>query len=248
MLNQLKRRLLGNSNIAVTPVKTGDGWLATTLPRSFNPAAVDVSPVRARAELTQRLGGRPLWKGYQDLEDYPYATSGDRTSEQVRTAEGIGAFYAWLAGKRRPEVIVEFGTAFGVSGMFWLTGLQIANGGVLMTYEPNEAWADIAEGNLRSISDRFALTKGTFEENAAATLAERSVDIALIDAIHTSDFVYAQYAKLGPYLKRDALVFFDDIDFSPNMRECWQDIAHRPEVAASVELGTRVGLIELRQP
>jgi len=97
MLNQLKRRLLGNSNIAVTPVKTGDGWLATTLPRSFNPAAVDVSPVRARAELTQRLGGRPLWKGYQDLEDYPYATSGDRTSEQVRTAEGIGAFYAWLA-------------------------------------------------------------------------------------------------------------------------------------------------------
>ncbi|XHS01840.1 methyltransferase [Sphingomonas sp. DBB INV C78] len=227
-------------------MKQGAGWLQSTLPPTFSPSQIDVSGVRIRAEQTGRLGEQPLWEGYSEVKDYPYATSGNRTSEQVRTAEDMGAFYAWLVSRRRPDMIVEFGTAFGISGMFWLTGLALAGGrGRLFTYEPNLIWADIAESNLRAISDRFTLTRGIFEECAAATLAEASVDIAFIDAIHTSDFVYAQYDKLKPYLKADALVLFDDVDFSPDMGECWRDLAYRPEIVSSYQLGDRVGLVEL---
>lgn len=247
MLRQLRQRLFGGEReIRITPIKSGAGWLGSTLPTAFDPAQVDVSAVSARAEQTRRLGARPLWEGYQEVKDYPRATTGSRTSEQVQTSEDMGALYAWLVMNRKPEVIVEFGTAFGISGMFWLTGLEWAGGGKLMTYEPNEIWADIAEKNLAAISDRFTLTRGIFEELAAQTLAARSVDMAFIDAIHTSHFVYAQYDKLEPYLKRDALVLFDDIGFSPDMNQCWKDLAMRPEVTSSYELGSRVGLVELR--
>lgn len=246
MFERLKTRMFGTRDIEITSVKAGNGWLDATLPRSFDPAVIDVSAVHARAEQTSRLGDRPLWEGYQNVENYPRATTGNRTSEQVRTAEDMGALYAWLVSMRRPEIIVEFGTAFGISGMYWLTGLKIAGQGKLFTYEPNRIWAEIAEGNLKAISDRFTLTNGIFEEHAAATLTERSVDIAFIDAIHTSDFVYAQYDKLKPYLKNNALVLFDDIGFSPDMAQCWNDLANRAEVLSSYQLGDRVGLVELR--
>lgn len=247
MLGQLRERLFGGDRkIRITPIKSGAGWLDATLPGSFDPAQVDVSAVRVRAEQTKRLGERPLWEGYQDVKDYPRSTTGSRTSEQVQTHEDMGALYAWLVSKRKPEIVVEFGTAFGISGMFWLTGLELAGSGKLMTYEPNNIWADIAEKNLAAISKRFTLTRGIFEDCAANTLVEKSVDMAFIDAIHTSQFVYAQYEKLKPYFKRDALVLFDDIGFSPDMNQCWKDLAVRPEVASSYELGSRVGIVELR--
>jgi hypothetical protein len=43
------------------------------------------------------------------------------------------------------------------------------------------------------------------------------------------------------------LVLFDDIGFSPDMNQCWKDLAMRPEVASSYELGSRVGIVELRR-
>ena len=234
-----------NREIQISGVRGGEGWLTGTLQNSFNPRKMDVSAVRHRAQQTARLGKMPLWEGYRDVKDYPFSTTGARTSEQVRTAEDTGAFFAWLASQRKPDLIVEFGTAFGVSGMYWLTGLKLAGRGRLMTYEPNEVWAEIAEHNLQAISDRFTLTRGTFEDSAIKTLAANSVDIAFIDAIHTSGLVYAQYTTLQTYLKSNALVLFADINCSADMQRCWRDLAVRPEVLASFELGDRVGLIEL---
>lgn len=246
MLKRLEKRLFQRREIEITPVKMGAGWLASVTPRSFDPSDIDVSAVHDRVEQTNRLGQRPLWKGYEEVRDYPRSTTGARTPDQVQTAEDIGAFYTWLAGVRKPDAIVEFGAAFGVSGMFWLTGLHIAGAGRLMTYEPNDVWANIAEDNLRAISDKFVLTRGIFEERAAETLATRSVDIAFIDAIHTSEFVYRQYDVLKPYLKENALVLFDDIGFSADMNRCWQDLATRAEVVSSFQIEGRVGLVELR--
>jgi predicted O-methyltransferase YrrM len=246
MLSKLKGIFFGQRALKISPMKSGAGWLSSNLPGSFDPATIDISAVRARAEQTSRLGERPLWHGYQDVKDYPFATTGNRTSDQVRTSEDLGALYAWLVSKRKPDIIVEFGTAFGISGMFWLTGLKLAGKGTLFTYEPNEIWSAIAEENLKSISSQFVLTKGIFEEFAAGTLSEKSVDIAFVDAIHTSEFVYAQYEKLMPYLKDNALVLFDDIAFSPDMADCWSHLAERPEVLASYQLGNRVGIVELQ--
>lgn len=239
-------RLTGRpSSVAIQPVKSGAGWLTTNFSAVPSLDAIDLSPVRVQAAMTSQLGAKPLWDGYKELKDYPRDTTGTRSSDQVRTSEDLGGCYAWLAEQRRPDIIVEFGTAFGVSGMYWLTGLERAGSGKLMTYEPNDIWADIAEGNLRAISNRFILTRGTFEDNAAATLKPKSVDIAFIDAIHTSEFVYSQYDKLRPFMKDGALVLFDDINFSDDMRQCWNAVARRPEVLASAQIGDRVGIIEL---
>lgn len=171
---------------------------------------------------TQALWPQPLWQGYTEVENYPWPVEkgSTHTSEQVRTATMIGNFFTWLVVKRQPKVVLEFGTAFGVSGMFWLAGLESNDQGLLLTFEPNEIWAKIAENNLSMISKRYQLTKGTFEDNVDLVLQSSAIDLAFIDAIHTSDFVFKQFELVANCCSPGCLILLDDIDFSPDMREC----------------------------
>ena len=47
--------------------------------------------------------------------------------------------------QRRPEIIVEFGSGFGVSGMYFAAGLEDNQSGHLYSFEINDEWADVAE-------------------------------------------------------------------------------------------------------
>jgi hypothetical protein len=95
------------------------------------------------------------------------------------------------------------------------------------------------------VSSHYRLTVGTFEENVESVLGGRRVDIAFVDAIHTGAFVRDQYSILRRHLRPGALVLFDDIGFSADMRDCWTGIAAGPEVISSARLGDRLGIVEV---
>jgi predicted O-methyltransferase YrrM len=151
----------------------------------------------------------------------------------------LGRLYTAIASAVGDPVVIEVGTAFGVSGMYWLAGIGT---GHLHTFEPNADWASIARRNLESISGQFTLTEAPFEDHAS-TLPP--ADIAFVDAIHTSLFVERQFALLRPLMKPRGIVVFDDINFSADMSSCWQRIARDPAVLASASIGGRVGIVEL---
>jgi predicted O-methyltransferase YrrM len=223
-------------------------WLKTNLPPRLSlPKPIYADLIETRAVETQQLGAKPLWEGYATLRDYPQPTAGSaRESNQVRSTASAGRFFAWLVAERRPSIIVEFGTAFGVSGMYWLGGLERNRHGRLLTFEPNAVWAEIAQKNLAAIGSRFELTVGTFEENIDAALGpDERVDIAFVDAIHTSAFVFRQFDILAPRMQRGGLVLFDDINFSDDMATCWQTLATDRRVRASATVDGRLGVVEI---
>ena len=76
---------------------------------------------------TGEKGKMPLWEGYEQIPEYVQSTGpgARRSMTQVRTGQGICQFYTWLAVQRQPETILEFGAAFGASGMYWLAGVGI---------------------------------------------------------------------------------------------------------------------------
>jgi predicted O-methyltransferase YrrM len=159
----------------------------------------------------------------------------------------MGNFFAYLVKLKKPSTIVEVGTAFGVSGMYWLSGLESNDHGRLVTFEPNRIWAEIARRNLSAIGKRFQLVIGTFEENLDSYLGgEDKIDIAFIDAIHTSEWVVPQFNLVAERLASGGLILFDDINFSSDMASCWSSIAHEHRVKASVVLSKHVGLVECR--
>lgn len=250
-LRGLLSKLRGRSrpSIAVRYVVDRPGWLRAHLPPpTCAPPPVPDFRIEERALWTERLGPQPLWEGYSHVEGYPKPTSGSmRSSNQVRTDQVTGSFFHWLARTRRPGIVVEFGTAFGVSGMYWLSAIEQNGAGQLLTFEPNSGWAQIADQNLAAIGRRYRLTTGTFEENIGAVLEEgQRIDIAFVDAIHTSAFIHQQFELLLPRMTAGGIVLFDDIAFSEDMRAGWQEIARDPRVHASAALGSRIGIVELR--
>jgi len=202
------------------------------------------SQIEKLAMRTNSLGAQPLWDGYERKSTSEQPT---RTPDRVRTDALMGEFYTRLAETFKPDTVVEFGSAFGVSGMYFLAGLEMSGGGQLLTFEPNRVWADIARNNLKQISDRFKLTVGTFEENICKVMdSGQSIDLALIDAIHTSKFVLPQLEMVVKKSRPGTIILLDDINFSEDMATCWKAIATDGRFCASAELGGRVGLLELR--
>tara|TARA_R100000935_G_scaffold12638_1_gene25146 strand:- start:611 stop:1363 length:753 start_codon:yes stop_codon:yes gene_type:complete len=194
---------------------------------------------------TDEKGKMPLWHGYDQIPDYAQSTgpASKRNISQVRTGRGICQFYAWLAAQKRPETILEFGAAFGASGMYWLAGLAIAGKGRLVSFEPNELWCSIARANFEAVSDQFILTAGTFEDNLS--LVAPKATITLIDAIHTKSVVLAQFELVKQVSQPGALVIFDDLGFSDDMWECWQEVCDSSDISSAWQIGKRVGIVEL---
>lgn len=252
LLRPLRRHMAARAPLAVGWVRRDPGaWLAGAIPGpSFSP------PVPAQAALIERvaaeteaLGAKPLWEGYRDAyardAAMPWAGMAmARSSEEVRSQPRMGHVFAWLAATRRPGVIVEVGTAFGVSGMYWVAGLAQAGGGVLLTFDPNETWHAIARANIARIGPHAVAVPRTVEDALEETLGGRAVDLCFIDAIHTGAFVRAQLDLVLPHLSPGALVLLDDITFSGDMAACWAALAEDPRFRASLTLDQRVGVLE----
>ncbi|MEO0390224.1 MAG: class I SAM-dependent methyltransferase [Pseudomonadota bacterium] len=228
------RHVTGHSDLPfATYAGTADAFAAAH--------AAQFAQIEARIAATDATGKHPLWAGYKDQPGY-HANASRRASD-VRTGHATSVFYAWLAQQLAPDAIVEIGTAFGGSGMYWLTGLEIAQTGHLYAFEPNDTWSHIARANLASVSDRFTLTTGPFEDHSSVVHTPPS--LGLIDAIHTPDFVRMQLEILRGIAAPGAVVVLDDIHFSPDMKAYWRRLTRQPYVAAAWQFGARTGLIQL---
>lgn len=252
MIESLRKRissLLHPNRITIEWIyKEQNTWLSKNIITSFiqPPRAPNAEKILRLADQADQLGPQPLWEGYYNLKKYPDPVKNAYpTANQVCISSFMGDFFAYLVKIKRPSVIVEFGTAFGVSGMYFLSGLESNNYGELLTFEPNERWAEIARKNLSTIGDRFQLIIGTFEGNIDLSLGnDRQIDIAFIDAIHTSEFLWPQYNLVVERLKPNGIILIDDVNFSSDMSSCWNRIAQDYKVKASAILSDRVGIVE----
>ena len=232
------RTLRLRENAVIVWPKQERGWL---------PAALAVPVPKAPRKLAiEDLAWRTNQKGAQRLDRAYGQNDAARFPDEVRSASYAGDVYAWLAINRLPAVVVEFGSAFGVSGMYWLAGLEAIAAGHLYSFEINPQWAAIAQRNMASIGSRFTLTVGSFEDQVDHVLPGKLIDLAFVDGIHTREFIMRQFDVLRARASKGALVLFDDIDFpTGRMREGWDSIWQHPAVVAACEVNGHLGIVEL---
>ena len=209
--------------------------------------------IEAIAARINDSGPQPLWAGYEQAyrkdNSIPWSSAArEREPNQVRTQPEMGRLFSWLAERRASALIVEIGTAFGVSARYWAEGLKAGRtGGRLLTFDPNETWHAIASRHLRDYDGIVEAKIGTFEDGIASCLKSgEKIDIAFVDAIHTSEFVSPQVEMLIEYLAPGGLILLDDISFSADMSGCWQRWAIDSRVVTSVAVANRVGFLEFR--
>jgi predicted O-methyltransferase YrrM len=215
------------------------GWLGTHLVPDL-PNAPSKRKIERLAHRTHRAGKQPLATAYGE-------PGGTRMPNEVRSASRLGDLFAWLVMQRRPGAVIEFGSAFGVSGMYFMAGLAATNNGHLYSFEINDQWADIAEANILALGERVVLTRGTFEEHVDRVVPG-PIDLAFVDGIHSYEFVTRQFGILLPRMRPGGVLIFDDINFpreGARMHEAWQEIVADSAVIAAVEVNRQLGVVEI---
>lgn len=252
VLQSVLRRFQSEKALKLTWIRRDPKcWIAQHFPENvFNLAeTAQYREFEKIADAINKKGVQPLWEGYseayQENATIPWAqASMMRMPDQVRTQPQMGRLFSWLAENRRPQLIVEIGTAFGVSGMYWAAGLERAGSGRLLTFDPNEVWHEIASAHLSSFGPIVELVLGKFEIEIDSYLRGQQISLAFVDAIHTNEFVTEQIDILLPRMGANGIIVLDDIGFSDDMRGCWKVWSNDPRVRVSVAIDDRVGILE----
>ena len=87
-----------------------------------------------------------------------------------------------------------------------------------------------------------------FEDHAQQTLSNtKGIDIAFIDAIHTREFVEPQLEIVLKHCSDHAIILLDDINFSKEMSDLWDEVSRDNRFMATASLGNRVGIVEYKK-
>jgi predicted O-methyltransferase YrrM len=141
--------------------------------------------------------------------------------------------------------ILELGTSLGVTTLY-LAG--IPTGERVVTLEGSAAVADVAAAAFRKAGyDRVQLVRGDFDDTLGDVLESLGrVDLVFVDGNHRKEPTLRYFRQILPYLGNESCIVFDDIHWSRDMEEAWDEIRKDPRVRVSIDLFA-IGIVFFRR-
>lgn len=134
-----------------------------------------------------------------------------------------------IARAFQPAELVEMGACVGISASYQGAALAL-NGrpARLVTLDGAEPLAEQSADTIKRLGlDEYAsVITGRFQDTLPTVLDERSgrIDWVFVDGHHDGPATLAYLEQILPHLAPEAILAFDDIDYSPDMRAAWQQI------------------------
>ncbi len=150
-----------------------------------------------------------------------------------------------IVDRYSPSTILELGTSLGVTTAY-LAAAKLAS--VVVTMEGSKAVAKVAKNNFCNLNlPNIRLVEGNFDETLPATVKETGkVDLAFIDGNHRYEPTVRYYRQLLPAVHEQSILIFDDIHWSKEMEQAWDEICKDPAVMVSIDLFF-IGLVFFRK-
>lgn len=138
--------------------------------------------------------------------------------------------------------ILELGTGLGVSAMYLASANK--HTGRFISIEGDTQIAAIARKNLAALDCRNAeVMIGSIQQCLPNALDQlKHIDLAFMDGDHRCEATIAYFNQLLPYLHENSIVVIDDIHWSEEMTQAWNELRKHPEVKLSIDL-YRMGLL-----
>jgi predicted O-methyltransferase YrrM len=160
-----------------------------------------------------------------------------------------GRLYYHLARLFMPKQILEMGTCLGISGSYFMAGMQEAcSSGTLVTVEGSPKTAAAAEETFRAVglSDFVKIRVGAFQDIFDAVLGrDGPFDLVFIDGHHDGAATETYFTKILASIG-SGIIVCDDIRWSKSMLRAWETIRRHPRVTLSIDV-VKVGIIVLDQ-
>jgi predicted O-methyltransferase YrrM len=143
-----------------------------------------------------------------------------------------------------PEACVELGSCVGISASYEAAALELNGHGRLITLEGADVLAERSQQTIDELGlgGRAGVRLGQFTATLPGTLDDLPpVGYAFIDGHHVEDATIDYMEQILPHLAPEAVLVFDDINWSAGMKRAWARIAADPRFAATVDL-KKVGI------
>jgi predicted O-methyltransferase YrrM len=176
-----------------------------------------------------------------------FATEAEALKRCATPVEGGRLLYG-LVKTLQPMSVVEIGTAHGYGALYIGSALRDNGKGKLHTLEGMTARIEIS----RRAIQRFGLERavdvvaGNFMETVPQYLyAARPLDLLFSDGNKDPKMTREQFAMALDVIS-SGYMFFDDINFSPEITELWQEIVSNQRISTCVTFHQRWGLVKVR--
>lgn len=135
----------------------------------------------------------------------------------------------------KPSVILELGTSLGISAAYIASGNLSSR---ITTIEANSQLSEKAYGNMRHLSlKNVDIRTGTFDDLLEPVLNQiKKVDCAFIDGNHRIEPTLRYFKQLIRHTDNNSFFIFDDIHWSREMEEAWNEIKKNASVTCTIDL------------
>lgn len=130
--------------------------------------------------------------------------------------------------------IFELGTSFGLNTLY----LSEEESSMITTFEGDPTLAKIAHQNFESLGRKnISIVEGNINETLENQVSQvQKIDLAYIDANHRYEPTLRYYELIRKKCHEKSLIVIDDIHWSKEMNQVWNEIKNRPEVRISIDL------------
>jgi predicted O-methyltransferase YrrM len=135
----------------------------------------------------------------------------------------------------QPATILELGTSLGITSSY----LSLANTTArLVTIEGSKEIAAVAAKNFDHLNPgNITLIQGNFDDQLTVALQQISLlHFAFIDGNHRRQATLNYFHQLIPVITNESILVFDDIHWSREMEEAWEEIKNDSSVTVTIDL------------
>ncbi len=160
-------------------------------------------------------------------------------------ADKYGELMFRLIQKFKPETLLELGTSLGISTIYQASAAPKSK---LITMEGCPETAAIGKENFEKLKlNNIEIIVGNFDETLSTTLNKiTKLDYAFFDGNHRKAPTLAYFNQCLSKVHNDSIFIFDDIHWSDEMEEAWEEIKANPSVTVTIDLFF-VGLVFFRK-
>jgi predicted O-methyltransferase YrrM len=140
-----------------------------------------------------------------------------------------------LVQRFKPNRILELGTSLGISTLYLALARPSAT---VITIEGCPQTAEKASAIFKkSTAENIQMIVGNFDDKLPEVLfSEENLDFVFIDGNHKKEATLRYFRECLKRCTKNSVIIFDDINWSKEMQEAWQEITHHPEVMVSIDL------------
>lgn len=131
--------------------------------------------------------------------------------------------------------VVELGTSLGLNTAYMAK--KIANGKIT-TFEGSDSIANLALHNFETLEiNNIELVKGNIDQTLENWVTgTQKIDLAYMDANHRYEPTIRYFNLLLSKMNREGVIILDDIHWSKEMNQAWNELKNHPSVSLSIDL------------